>query len=97
MTEILAVAVVLLTGFVVFLHIRIKRTALAFSMLANALKNVVEAFEQQADINTSQHALNNAIGSNLEILGVHTRLIEPTIGFEAAQFLAWYNNKKEGN
>lgn len=62
-----------------------------------AVTHVINASGEQAKINQAQHDLNQLIGHNLEVLGVHTRLIKPSVGFEAEQFLSWYNKKKEGN
>lgn len=67
----------------------------AVARLIMALQNMVAIAEEQQKVNETQHSVNQQIGSNLEILGIHTQLIKPSIGFEAAQFLAWYNNQKE--
>ena len=63
--------------------------------LADSLKQAYELMGKQSGLNMNQARLNSEIANNLEILGVHTQLIEPSIGFEATAFLAWHNNTKE--
>jgi hypothetical protein len=58
---------------------------------------MAKVFDEQHKINKSQQQYNEAVSTNLEILGIHTKLIEPDIAYEASAFLAWYNKrKKEG-
>jgi hypothetical protein len=58
---------------------------------------MAKVFDEQHKINQSQQQYNEAVSTNLEILGIHTKLIEPDIAYEASAFLAWYNKrKKEG-
>lgn len=77
-----------------------KRTKDLLSINAATLKAVtavINASGEQAKINSAQHELNQLIGHNLEVLGVHTKLLKPSVGFEAEQFLSWYNRKKGEN
>jgi hypothetical protein len=55
---------------------------------------MAKVFDEQGKINKSQQQYNEAVSTNLEILGVHTKLIEPDIDYEASAFLAWYNKRK---
>lgn len=93
----LSVAVVLLALWVLHLNTKIINLVKALASLMMALQNLANVAEEQTKVNLGQQAVNDLIGQNLEILGVHTRLIEPTIAYEASSFLAWYNKKKEGN
>lgn len=74
---------------------RLRMTAKAVAYLIASLKNLVDVLSEQQTINVAQQQMNELINTNLEILGVHTKLIKPSIGFEATQFLAWHNKKKE--
>jgi phage regulator Rha-like protein len=95
MTEI-ALGVALISLGVALVAIRrAAKVARAFSLLVKALENLLKALSDQASINEAQQQMNTDIATNLEILGVHTRLIKPSIGFEATQFLAWHNKQKE--
>lgn len=93
----LGIAVVLLALWVLHLNTKIINLVKALASLMMALQNLANVAEEQTKVNIGQQAVNDLIGQNLEILGVHTRLIEPTIAYEASSFLAWYNKKKEGN
>ena len=94
---VLTVWLTLVTLAAALLYYRVKRLNAAIGNTLKAVGNILETMTIQADVNMTQNELNNYIGSNLEILGVHTNLIRPTIGYEATQFLAWYNKRKEGN
>lgn len=93
----LGVVVVALAAWVIHLSNKINNLMKGFASLIVAMQNLAKVAEEQQKVNISQQGLNDLIGQNLEILGVHTRLIEPTIAYEASSFLAWYNKKKEGN
>lgn len=93
---VLSIAVVALAVLVLHLNNKINNTVKAFASLLIAAQNLAKLAEEQQKVNHSQQSLNDLIGQNLEILGVHTRLIEPTIAYEASAFLSWYNKKKEG-
>lgn len=84
-------------GFIGWTYWRLRMTAKAVAYLIASLKNLVDALTEQQSINVAQQQMNELINTNLEILGVHTKLIKPSIGFEATQFLAWHNKKKEEN
>lgn len=98
MNEILLGAfLTLIVLWAILLHVRIKKLNRVLGHSLKALSNVIEASQMQNEINQSQQQLNEIINTNLEILGIHTNLIKPSIGYEATQFLAWYNKRKEGN
>ena len=63
--------------------------------ILNNMKDIFKLIETQGRVNNNQQTLNNAIAHNLEILAVHSGLLKPSIDFEASQFLAWENLKKE--
>jgi len=94
----LAVWVTGLTFVTALVYTRIRMLNKALMHHLKATHNILESMQMQSDINLSQQQMNEIVNTNLEILGVHTNLIKPSIGYEASQFLAWYNNrKKEGN
>lgn len=98
MTEILlGVVLTLLVLWLGLLHRRVSKLNAGLGHTLKALSNVIEAAQLQGDVNASQQQMNEIINTNLEILGVHTNLIKPSIDLEATQFLAWYNKRKEGN
>lgn len=82
---------------VLLLTRKINNLVKAFASLIMAMQNFARVAEEQQKVNLGQQSINDLIGQNLEILGVHTRLIEPTIAYEASAFLAWWNKKKEEN
>ena len=87
-----------LTFVSVLVYTRIRMLNQALTHHLKATHNIIQSMQMQTDINLSQQQMNEIINTNLEILGVHTNLIKPSIGYEATQFLAWYNaRKKEGN
>lgn len=63
--------------------------------LLHLCETLVKALKAQRHINETQTEINDNIGQNLEILGVHTKLIPPSIAMQAEAFLAWYNKRKE--
>lgn len=91
----LGIAVVALAVVVIHLNKKIINLVKALASLMLAIQNLANVAEEQLKVNLGQQTVNDLIGQNLEILGVHTRLIEPTIAYEASSFLAWYNKKKE--
>lgn len=91
----LSIAVVGLGIYVVFLHLTLESTRKGALGLVQILNNMTNLIEEQSKINRAQQQLNDAVSTNLEILGVHTKLIEPDIAYEASAFLAWFNNKKK--
>jgi len=93
----LSLAVALLAGYVIWIHREFHKLRNGALDLLTLLTNMAKVFDEQSKINKAQQGLNDAVSTNLEILGVHTKLIEPDIAYEASAFLAWYNNrKKEG-
>lgn len=95
MTEVLvAVWATVLTFGMALLYLRLRKLNLALGHSLKATMNILETVQMQSEINISQQQMNEIINTNLEILGVHTNLIKPSIGYEATQFLAWYNNRK---
>lgn len=92
----LGVTTLLLAAWIIHLTRKINNLMHGFASLIVAMQNLAQVAEEQQKVNLSQQSLNDVIGQNLEILGVHTRLIEPTIAYEASAFLAWWNKKKEG-
>jgi hypothetical protein len=96
MIELLIIAgVVTLAAYVIWLHIQLLRLRNASVDLVKVLMNIGQLIDEQSKVNTAQQLLNEAVSTNLEILGVHTKLIEPDIAYEASAFLAWFNNKKK--
>jgi hypothetical protein len=93
----LSLAVILLAGYAIWIHIQFHKLRNGALDLLTLLSNMAKVFDEQGKINKSQQQYNEAVSTNLEILGVHTKLIEPDIAYEASAFLAWYNKrKKEG-
>jgi hypothetical protein len=93
----LSIAVALLAGYVVWIHREFHKLRKGALDLLTLLTNMAKVFDEQHKINKAQQHYNEAVSTNLEILGVHTKLIQPDIAYEASAFLAWYNNrKKEG-
>ena len=66
-----------------------------FSEMVTTVENTIKSIGEHSKIHESQNEVNEIVGRYLEVLAVHTKLIKPTIGFEAEQFLAWINKKKE--
>lgn len=91
----LGIIFVALIAWVLLLTQKINNIVKAFANLIMAMQNFAKVAEEQQRVNLGQQSINDLIGQNLEILGVHTRLIEPTIAYEASAFLAWWNKKKE--
>jgi hypothetical protein len=93
----LSLALVMLSVYVIWLHREFHKLRSGALDLLTLLGNMAKLFDEQHKINKSQQQFNEAVSTNLEILGVHTKLIEPDIAYEASAFLVWYNNrKKEG-
>ena len=63
--------------------------------IVKAIENVVGTVGEHSNVFRSQNELNELIFKHLEVLGVHTKLVKPTIGYEAEAYLAWINKKKE--
>lgn len=74
---------------------KMRSLALAVAHLMLAVKNLADVATEQQKVNDMVQQGMQHVDSNLEILGVHTKLIPPTVSYEASAFLAWYNKKKE--
>jgi hypothetical protein len=92
----LSVALVAQSVALIIMHRRLKRVGTGFYHLTKAVSNLAEVAQEQQKVNEAQGQVNNIMNQNLEILGVHTKLIEPDIAYEASAFLAWVNNKRKG-
>lgn len=88
---------VLAIGVALYTYRKLRMLAKAFAHLMMATSNLAEVAKEQQNVNDLLKQSLTNVDTNLEILGVHTKLIPPTIGFEATQFLAWHNKKKEEN
>ena len=66
-----------------------------FAALLHLCEVLVKGLKAQRHINEAQTEINDSIGHNLELLGVHTKLIPPSIAMQAEAFLAWYNKRKD--
>ena len=84
----LGITNILFIGFFVLVRGRL-------NALLHLCETLVKALQAQRHINEQQTEINENIGQNLEILGVHTKLIPPSIAMQAEAFLAWYNKRKE--
>ena len=73
---------------------RVIKLSKSVMMILQAANNMMKALQDLSAALEAQNGLNQEVNRNLEILGVHTRLLKPTIGFEAESFLANYNRKK---
>lgn len=73
---------------------RVVKLSKSVMMILQAANNMMKALQELSAALEAQNGLNQEVNRNLEILGVHTRLLKPTIGFEAESFLANYNRKK---
>lgn len=93
----LAIGLVTVACYAIILRNRVRRLAKSIALLIKGMQNFAEGMTKLAELSERQSEVNHMMESNLEILGVHTKLIPPSIGFEASQFLAWVNKKKEEN
>jgi len=94
---VLALALIMsgtLTIVVVSLWRKVVSLAKALAMALQGLNNVLLALSELSGALEAQNGLNQEVNRNLEILGVHTKLLRPSIGFEAESFLANYNRNK---
>ena len=93
MTEIILIAWLAITNIAFLAFYLMVRSR--FASLLHLAETLVKALKAQRHINEQQNDINENIGQNLEILGVHTKLIPPSIAMQAEAFLAWYNKRKE--
>lgn len=91
----LEIALAIVLGYTIWQHIQLAKVRKSVLMVVNLVANFLKLTDEQNKINKSQKQLNEAIANNLEILGVHTKLIEPDIAYEASAFLAWVNHKRK--
>jgi hypothetical protein len=98
MSELLLALSLIMSGalsiLVVSLWRKVVSLAKALAMALQGLNNVLLALSELSGALEAQNGLNHEVNRNLEILGVHTKLLRPSIGFEAESFLANYNKKK---
>lgn len=67
----------------------------AIGELTKTIEVIVSTIGEHQRLFHSQHEMNEMIAKHLEVLGVHTKLLKPSIGYEAEAYLAWINKKKE--
>jgi hypothetical protein len=98
MSELLLTLSLIVSGALGLLVLSLWRKVLslgkALAMALKGLNNVLLALSELSGALEAQNGLNQEVNRNLEILGVHTKLLKPSIGFEAESFLANYNKKK---
>jgi len=98
MSELLLALTLIMSGALSILDVSLWRKvtslAKALAMALQGLNNVLLALSELSGALEAQNGLNQEVNRNLEILGVHTKLLRPSIGFEAESFLANYNRKK---
>lgn len=94
MIEILIVWSAAVTLYCIWLTLYLRRKDRGYRIIFNTILEVTNA---QRDINDSQFSINNTLATNLEILGVHTKLIPPSVSMGAEAFLKWHNERKEKN
>lgn len=94
MIELLIVWSVLLTGYSAFMTAYFFKKDKDYRAIFSA---IVQTTTAQKNINDSQYSINNTLATNLEILGVHTKLIPPSVSMQAESFLRWHNERKENN
>lgn len=81
--------------FLIWVALQRKRIKLMVGELLKLSKMLVEINKKQAKLNGQQEAINSQLLSNIEILAVHAKLVEPSIGLQAEAFLHNENKKKE--
>lgn len=91
---ILGAMVFVLSLAVLALWLKLRHNDKQYERLFNT---IVKGMQAQREINEQQMDINSSLGQNLEILGVHTKLIPPSIAMQAEAFLAWNNKRKEEN
>lgn len=81
--------------FLIWVALQRRRIKLMVGELLKLSKMLVEINKKQAKLNGQQEAINSQLLSNIEILAVHAKLVEPSIGLQAEAFLHNQNKKKE--
>lgn len=67
----------------------------AIGELTKTIESIVLTIGEHQKLFQSQNDMNEMIAKHLEVLGVHTKLIKPSVSYEAEAYLAWINKKKE--
>lgn len=67
----------------------------AIGELTKTIEVIVNTIGEHQKLFHSQNEMNEMIAKHLEVLGVHTKLIKPSVSYEAEAYLAWINKKKE--
>lgn len=88
---ILSVVVLALSGALAFLFFAQRKINKKYHKLFDT---IVHSITIQQDVNSKQLDINDLLGKNLEILGVHTKLIPPSVTMQAEAFLRWHNERK---
>lgn len=71
-----------------------RRQKLLVGEIMKLAKILVEHNKKQMELNNTQETINSQLMSNIEILAVHAKLIEPSVGLQAEAFLQQYNKRK---
>lgn len=79
--------------FLIWVALQRRRIKLMIGELLKLCKILVDVNKKQATLNTNQETINAQILSNIEILAVHAKLVEPSIGLQAEVFLQQQNKK----
>lgn len=79
--------------FLIWVALQRRRIKLMLGELLKLCKILVDVNKKQATLNTNQETINAQILSNIEILAVHAKLVEPSIGLQAEVFLQQQNKK----
>ena len=93
MVEIIFGAIFLLTTLTLAVFIRQQK--LVNKKSERLFNTIVESITIQQGINDKQSGINELLSKNMEIVGVHTKLIKPSVTMEAEAFLRWHNERKE--
>lgn len=79
----------------VYLFLTKRRWTLMVGHLLKLSKISLDVSGEQQKLNMRQQEINTMLEANIEILGVHTKLIKPSVAMEAQAFLQWHNRRKE--
>lgn len=79
--------------FLIWVALQRRRIKLMLGELLKLSKLLVDINKKQAKLNLNQENINAQILSNIEILAVHAKLVEPSIGLQAEVFLQQQNKK----
>lgn len=81
--------------FLIWVALQRRRIKVMLGELLKLCKILVEVNKKQAQLNTNQETVNAQLMSNIEILAVHAKLVEPSIGLQAEAFLHQQNKEKD--